>query len=593
MSDGPDYLLRNQVSSLQRDINLALQEINLVGSGVNSVQALTTETRSELMQLRADFDTWRQMAERTANVQRAETKVGTVRSDLAREFGHHDQVRRSATGLLQAFDIGLVSEETVRNISEQLMVTNPRYWLAPALVGLAAWSRSDSTMCERAVAEAYRRSPDKTALFFALITRRQLRFDASIRWLRHYLSTQDPGRLGRDFATVLEAVSQGAFSAAARDMVQEVLLAWRRELLNDDNVISKQVGAWHAEVRSHANSQSAGNRYANLAHVSPEWPRLETALAGAHAHDPLRQKYQALLLAEIQPSDRLEDAVDDILDLLVTKYDPEELPLRRQLANLEAIIQHDGDLSAAVVTGQLAQAALDETLDYLTVQTSSALSPERIGVSRATQRMAIGACADWFRAAHDQHSREYRASLPSDVGARFGGNHTVAAANFKLPDWSSSFNRPMPELQGSLAQHWDRHMAPWIESLRYNWRRATIAPSIIVGLILIIFIAAGAPVAGVVIALLVGGIWALVIRNRHQKSESVVASAQAALNGAKKQSLHALAAARSELDDWQREYRDQDSNASKVHTLIDDFRGTQGSATSAYERRTVNTEGWK
>jgi hypothetical protein len=592
MSDGPDYQLRSAVDRLESNLSVINRQVDLVGHNVNSVQTLTTETRSELLQLRADFDAWRQVAERTANVQRAETKIGAVQDTIGREFGHHETVRLSATGILQAFDIGLVSEQTVKNISEQLMITNPRYWLAPALVGLAAWGRDDQSMSERGVAEAYRRSPDKTSLFFALITRRQGRYDASIRWLRHYLNTQDPARLGRDFATVLEAVAQGAFSAAARDMVQEALERWRDELLNDDAATNSQIANWLNEVRSHADGNLAANRYANLAKVSPQWPRLESALAGAHAHEPLRAKYHALLTADIQPSERLEDAVDDILDHLVKDYDLEELPLRRQLANLEAIIEHDGDMSAAVVTGQLAQAALGETLDYLTVQTSSALTPERIGVSRATQRVAVGACADWFRSAHDQHGKEYRSMLPNDVKATFGGSHTVASSTFKLPDWSSSFNRPMPELQASLAQHWDRHMNPWVELLRYNWRRALIAPSIVVGLVLIIFIAAGAAVAGLVIALLVGAIWGLVIRNRYGKSELAVARAKAVLTDAKRQSLHALAAARSELDDWQREYRTEDGNAVKVHSLIDDFRGTQGSATSAYERRTVNTEGW-
>ena len=172
------------------------------------------------------------------------------------------------------------------------------------------------------------------------------------------------------------------------------------------------------------------------------------------------------------------------------------------------------------------------------MQTSSALDPGRIGVSRATQRVAVGACADWFRAAHDQHTKEYRGGLPSDVEARFGGDHTVASSTFKLPAWTSSFRRPMPELQSSLAQHWDAHMYPWIQSLRYDWRRAAILPSIIAAVILIILIAAGAVVAGFVIALLVGGIWALVIRSRHEKTKIAVAQAQAILADAKKQSLH-------------------------------------------------------
>ena len=146
---------------------------------------LQQQTAGELSQLRADFLAFTQQSERRANLQRAETKIGVLQDKLEHEFGHHKVVRRTATGLLQAFDVGLVSEESVRSVSEELMIQTPRYWLAPALVALAAWSADEKSLCERAVAEAYRRSPTKTALLFTLVLRRQNRLESSARWLQH------------------------------------------------------------------------------------------------------------------------------------------------------------------------------------------------------------------------------------------------------------------------------------------------------------------------------------------------------------------------------------------------------------------------
>src|SRR5205814_3416103 len=132
-------------------------------------------------------------------------------------------VRRSAVGILQAFDVGLISEQTAQTVSEQLMIQAPRYWLAPVLVALAAWSRDEQSLGERAVETAFQRSPAKTSLFMALVLRRQGRYDSAGRWLRHYLAAQDPTALGRDFAVILESIAQGAFGPAGLQLIQEFL----------------------------------------------------------------------------------------------------------------------------------------------------------------------------------------------------------------------------------------------------------------------------------------------------------------------------------------------------------------------------------
>lgn len=586
MAEGTDWALHRKVEHLESVIGGVSQQIDLVGSGLNSVHTKQLETQNDLVQFRADFEKFRLEAQQNANLQQAETRVGALQDTIGRKFGHHEEVRRSATGMLQAFDVGLVSEETVTSISEQLMIKNPHYWLAPALVALAAWSADDRSLCERAVAEAHQRSPEKSSLFFALITRRQGRYATSVRWIRHYLNALDPSGLGRDFATVLEAVSQGAFTAAGRDIVQETLTVWRERLLDDDAAIQAQVDRWQHEIASYAPG-TAQDRYPNLVAVSPQWDALDGAASGAGVHERLISRYDALLNAEIRPSERLEDAVDDILDTLVREYDVEELPDRKDLAYWQAIIDHHGDRDAAKLSGTLAQAALDETLDYLTIQTTSALEPQNIGVSTATQRVAVGACTDWFSAAHRNYTLGYRSALPSDVQAHFGGTHTVAASSFQLPDWQSSFNRPLAELETSLAQHWDSHVGPWVDSLRYDWKRALILPTVVAVGILVLIGLLGSFLVSFIIGAIVFAIWSLRVRSRHLKSKQLVVQAEEVLRGAKQESLHKLRSARAELDDWQREYQRKDGHVEQARQLIDAFRTADNTSGSAFERRTV------
>src|ERR1035437_7992387 len=151
MVDGPDHQLRHKVDMLANLVSRIDDKVDLVNHGVDTVNATQLETRNDLSQLRAEFQSFVMQAERTANVQRAETRLGVIRDQVEHEFGHHKVVRRSPTGIPQAFDVGLVSEKTDREISEQLMVQTPRYWLAPALVGLAAWSGDDQALCTRAL----------------------------------------------------------------------------------------------------------------------------------------------------------------------------------------------------------------------------------------------------------------------------------------------------------------------------------------------------------------------------------------------------------------------------------------------------------
>ena len=579
-----DYTLRRKVDEVQGLVLRLEQGVGQVGMQVATVGQQAAETRSELQQLTHAFQMYVLEAQRTANVQRAETRIGVVEAQLEHRYGHYKVVRRVARGVLQGFDVGLISDDTVRDLSEKLLMETPGYWLAPVLVAMRAWLSDQPELCERAVQEAFERSPSKTALFMALMLRRQGRAESSLRWLRHYLAALDPGKLGREFAMILECVSQGAFGPAGVVLIQERLDAWREQLLRDETREQAQVTRWRAELERHVAPSSAA-RYPRLVAVSPQWPLMDAALGRAGAHANLIQLYSAMAAEQNTVPDRLEDQVDDVLDLLVTGYDDEELPLRREHAGHQAVVRHGGDLAAAHRDLDTELLALDKTLDYLTIQSEAALNPEKLGVSRATQRMAVSSCHEWFAQAHAGYSRDYRAAVPPNVEAVFEGQHNAAGVVFQLPRWVGSFTQPMEALERSLAEHWDRAAQPFIDGLAYRWGRNLVAPIAVTAVLFICF-AATKPI-GILVALLVGGVWGAVLWSQSQAAAKRQQEVRDLLNRAKQDSLQQLRGAGAEVVDWSTEFQRADGREPAVRALIADL--AQAGATAApHERRVAD-----
>ncbi|MEV4352043.1 hypothetical protein AB0J83_46920 [Actinoplanes sp. NPDC049596] len=581
MSDH-DPLVRQKIKEVQEVVLRLEQGVGQVGMQVAQVGQRAEETNDRLQKLSQAFESYVLQAERTANVQRSETRIGVVEGQIEHQFGHYKVVRRVATGMLQGFDLGLVSDETLRDVGEQLMIETPRYWLAPVLVALRSWLADDQVQCERAVQEAFRRSPSRTSLFMALMLRRQGRVESSLRWLKHYLAALDPNELGREFAVILESVSQGAFGPAGVEIVQERLNVWRAQLLSDESREQAQVTRWRAELERHVGPSSA-QRFPRLAGVSPQWPQMDQALAKAAAHDSLIAKYSAMSAEEPAARERLEDQVDDILDRLVTGYDEEELPLRRELAQHHAVVRHHGDLNAAQHDLDTDLLALDRRLDYLTIQSESALNPEKLGVTRATQRMAVSSCHSWFEQAHAGYSRDYRATLPANVEAVFESSHNAVGQVFRLPRWVGSFTQPIEELERSLSAHWDRATRPFIDSLAYKWGVNLIAP---IAVTVVLFICAG--VSGTpalfVLPLLVAAIWGGILWWQSQNAAARQKEAEDVIQLAKLDSLQQLRGAAAEVVDWSGAFRQADSREPAVRALIADL-ATAGNAPSPYERR--------
>ncbi|HEV2347317.1 MAG TPA: hypothetical protein VGS97_24700 [Actinocrinis sp.] len=412
MSDSALNDIANSINRLSR-----LQ--NAMSGLLDRVAEDQVEQHGELRQLIGRFAEFELRDERSKNVARAELQIVDIRQQLQIEFGHYEELRNMATGIVEAVDAQVVTHDTIQSLTESVMITTPRYWLAPALVGLAAWFRDERLLAENAVRAAMRRDSSKTALFYGLVLRRYGRTAAAAHWIRRYVERQDPGALPREFVVILDAVATGALGQESRPMVLEAVGEWYDRLGADPAVVDAQVLRWRDLIRGLR--VPVDPRIKALPEISPDWARLKDVCEGATVHGRAERHLRAILDEKVTPPEELHERVDAILDNLVNEFDQEEAPLRRKFAEQESIRDHNGDLKAAAAATEAARGALEDTTDYLTLLTNAAFFPEKSGTSPATRQLAIALARDWIVAADVKLAETNRALMPKQVTVKLEG----------------------------------------------------------------------------------------------------------------------------------------------------------------------------
>jgi hypothetical protein len=425
--------INESLGSLRGDIGTVSQQVESVGSNLD-------QTRNELAWLKEAFDNFVAADIKAKELSLAETRQVKIRQELESTFGYYAQIRRQATGILQASDIQLVRKETLRNATEELMLAAPRYWLAPALVALSAWLGDNRELATRALAEAGRRDDEKTSLFFALIARRAGRNEACRTWLDRYFALQNPYHLDRQTVVMLDAMANGVFGADASMHCSKRVSLWIDELAQRVGFVETQRRQWSDGLLSKTPNVEHGNRYSHLQRYCPNWSALNGALNGVAMHQAVLEHFDGVFKGEIKAESSVLIAVDNLLSKLVTRFDDEELPLRRQEEMCRFIIEEGGDKLAAIKRNDLQSKALDDQVDFTQLLTNAAMHPETSHVTRATQRFAIAHSRDWILAAHADLTAKVRLAIPIKVQITIedwtgetanGENETDLLANLK------------------------------------------------------------------------------------------------------------------------------------------------------------------
>ena len=410
------------LSGITSSINRLRQDIGSVGVEVNHIGHEQVVIKSQLMQLLDDFADFVDADRKQKALQLAETRVGVLSQQLQTEFGYYAEIRRLAVGILQGVDVGVLSDDTLRASTEEVMMKAPGYWLAPVLVMVAAWIRQDQPTMQKALAEALRRDDYKTTLFLVLVMRRLGRREASMLWLQRYFRHQDPRHLDREFITLLESIATGLFPPAARQLMQEHLAQWLALLTAGGGFVEKQRQKWDEFMEAQAAGvPPAAPTYPLLSQHAANWGELAISLNRAQVHDLLRKHFMAITAGAHDFSTGLNTQLDETLSRLVSNFDEEELPLHQEVQLNRLIVQHEGDKQAAQAQFGAQSELFDQQVDLLQLLTNALFDAELAGTASVTQALALSVSQSWILDAHGTFTARARHQTPAQATLALDG----------------------------------------------------------------------------------------------------------------------------------------------------------------------------
>lgn len=475
--------VESRVQDIQVSIPPMAQALSTIGSKVHAIDRVVQvilerqdETQRILGSLYQEFQEYVEDYLRRTELQLAETRIVKVRQELDQRFGHYDEVRRRVTGILQATDLSIVRQETIRTTSEELMLAAPRYWLAPSLVALMAWIVDEQDIANRSLVEALKRDEYKVGLFMTLVCRRAGRWESMNRWLGLYLQLLDPLAIDREVVVVLDAVATGMLGRKAQEIFWQTSLEWIKLLQQVPGQIEEQARRW-VKVLDAEHGSVRPEEFRLLRTHSTTWSRLESVLANARRNRRVAERFRQVLHSPAHLPPSITAAVDELLDVLVSRFDDEELPLRRRERLLQLIIDEEGDRKRAEQKMEVEAQALEEKVSFVARLTDILMYPEQAGATLAAQRYAVAFSRDWILSAHRLLVQRDQAEAPTEVELSLGDWRGVSR------DGSNG-----SELAESMRQHYalkkQRELAA-IKLPTYAW----LAP--VVGLVLVGLWAAG------------------------------------------------------------------------------------------------------
>ncbi len=404
--------LEDRLDALGDFVGAAHSEIHAVGRSVDDL-------REDVETLTQDFHAYAAKQERTNRIQLAEIRLVKLRQEIEHRFGHYAEIRRMARGILEANDLAVVRQDTLRAAAEELMLRAPGYWLAPALVALAAWISDEEEVANRACAEALHRDDERTSLFFALVCRRFGRKEASLHWMQRYFAGLDGGALDRKAAIVIDAYVSGLLGRDADGLIRRRIDGWIDRFSRVYSFAAAQEKRWYEAMKAMCPAPPAEGSFPYLrVHTDRSVSEaLEHTLSCARLYEKLSTHFQQIV-TQTAPPRTLKQQLDSILERLVADFDAAEKPLHME-SILEKLVIHEGgreDRARSILAEKVK--AFDERRDFMQLLSDAAMHPQEMQASPALQKMALALGRDAILSAFRDIVAENRAAIPETIKFR-------------------------------------------------------------------------------------------------------------------------------------------------------------------------------
>lgn len=554
--------IENGLRAINNNLGTLNNNLEVIDNNVDNVNNNVKVVYDEIGALARDFHDFVQVQVKANALSKAQQRVIQIRQEMEKRFGHYDIVRRTTTGILQADDLGIVKKDTISNATEELMISTPGYWLAPCLVALAAWINDQPELAERALREGIKRNDEKTSLFFALICRRADRKSAALKWTQRYLANQDEENLDRKTVIILDAFASGLLGADSEGVVSNQMSEWLEHLADKPGFVEQQTKQWSDAINLKRKPLSSDG-YTYLRKYSKTWPLLQDIMEGAMLHAEILDYFTAIFEQEVS-TDSLKAQLDEILNSLVSEFDDEEIPLRKEEKYNQFVIDFEGDEDRARQNMVVEETAFEEHKDFTQLLTDAAMKPESSHASVSTQKFAIALSKDWISNAYSDVVAQNRMKIPNEIEINVDTFNDKTTDGQNETELISRFNALVDhEKTNALAQ-----------TVLSGFEKFCLWGGAVIGGIGIVMIIVGQVLLGI-IAIIAGAGMVINHFSKKKKIEQNRQNIEAQFEEKRTKGSQIIRATLAEVVDFRAEFAEKDGESKKVIDLLEQITPEQ------------------
>ncbi|MBD5084832.1 MAG: hypothetical protein HDT33_07165 [Clostridiales bacterium] len=444
--------LERRIDSVSEATRRIETELALSNKKIDSVSNDLAKVNRDLQALKTSFESFLNEHRKAAALQKAATELIRVRQELEQSFGDYKTVRETMLGVLQATDLALVKKTTISQVTEELMLSTPDYWLAPCLIAVSAWIGNDRDLADRAIAEAMKRDEEKTALTMALICRRNNRTDTCYEWLSIYFAKQTVSNFTRSNFTYLNAYLNGVFGPDEKHMCDDYVAKWMKEIQeNGDDFESKQAEQWRAYCEDF--TVNLEGQFPQMSACVHEYDAISAYVSRINSVDKIAYNFSKMKNVEVDQQ-KLKKDIDQTLVALISRYDSKEEPLRKEEQYLMAVRNFDGDTEAAKASILAAERKKrEETIDLIGQMTNVIVAKE--GVRPSEKKTAVSFLSSYIRNGFETYITEKKPTFPEQI-------------TLEVEDWRgvSTDGTNGAALKTDFEQHMERRRAETLSAIQ-------------------------------------------------------------------------------------------------------------------------------
>ncbi|GAA2064529.1 hypothetical protein GCM10009801_09220 [Streptomyces albiaxialis] len=403
-------------------------DVSRLSGDVTDVRHEVAGLKSEVTDTRQTLDTFIEQYGRDREVAKAQAELNRLTTEWHADFAQRKHTRALARGLVhtltaQAVHRNVVNTATVRACTEERLLLEPTYWLAPATMAVAVRFRAEEDRGESARAHATALDAAKANLFFSLTCSRLGNETEAAAWMDLYLQSLDPDELGQEFFVVLDAIASKELGDEALGYTRQAMSRWNQERLTFSTgarrVAGKSGGTQLESRLLNLRSRIAENQYMALRETcGDDWEALrdgwELATVPEGTLNFLRRTFPDGPDGVDSPVS-YSGHVESALERLINQQEPDEADMRERMRRLERVIEHGGDLEAANRAHESSLGPDAGPVTFMALLDRAVFEPGEAQLSQPARRMAFRAIWPSMEGVAKRFTESSRLRLPRHI----------------------------------------------------------------------------------------------------------------------------------------------------------------------------------